>query len=92
MYCSALLCLIRLAPSGCLPGSAERDCTGQIVWDRCTRNAEGLLTINRGDDPHLTCSLFKVESSDKCNHKKTLSFLQRCRTKITPSNEADCRL
>lgn len=31
MYCSALLCLIRLAPSWCPPGLAERDSTAQIV-------------------------------------------------------------
>lgn len=71
MYCSALLCLIRLAPSSCLLGLAERDATAQIVW--CTRNAKvlsELLTVNSRDDPHPACLLMKV-GSKHCNHKQS---------------------
>lgn len=65
MYCSALLCLIRLAPSWCLPGLAERDSTAQIVWDRCTRNAKVLLTVNSRETSRISPAYWwkRVQSS-----------------------------
>lgn len=56
MYCSALLCLIRLAPSWYLPGLAAQDFTAQIVGSRCTRNAKvlsALLAVNSWDKTKL---------------------------------------
>lgn len=53
----------RLHPDGS-PALQSETVQGRL-WERRERNAEDLLATNRGGDPHLTCSLFKVWSHQR---------------------------